>query len=248
MLRRRPRWVCIQSWRKGLTKRSFLKKMGSVLAVYVLDIPAKKITKRITCAKCDIWHPTVVHINWKGKVFRFFGPSKYCSVLCAAMLSQDWRLLGWMVKTSVNCQRLSLKTVCLSIKGIERSVCWTEYLLWNWRNFGSSNSRWISLNVTLMSNLECQKRNKNSWTWSHVQQRLVNGHYDINLPLENQEISMPNNRESIKQLVLSLKKRLQKDSGFHADYTTFMNELVAKDYTEKVPEEVLNQRDGRVPN
>ncbi|KAK0152712.1 hypothetical protein N1851_005755 [Merluccius polli] len=57
---------------------------------------------------------------------------------------------------------------------------------------------------------------------------------------------MPNNRKIIEQRALHLKKRLQRDFSFHAEYTAFVNNLVAKGYAERVPEEDLELSDGRV--
>lgn len=76
--------------------------------------------------------------------------------------------------------------------------------------------------------------------------KQVNGHYQINLPLRERDVSMPNNRKIIEQYALHLKKRLQKDSSFHADYTAFLNDLIAKGYAERVPEENLECSDDRV--
>eukprot|EP00064_Thunnus_orientalis_P017678 superscaffoldBa00003823_g17764 len=57
---------------------------------------------------------------------------------------------------------------------------------------------------------------------------------------------MPNNKKIIEQRALHLNKRLQKDSSFHADYMAFMNDLVAKGYAERVPEEDVEHSDGKV--
>lgn len=43
-----------------------------------------------------------------------------------------------------------------------------------------------------------------------------------------------------------LKRRLQKDSSFHVNYAAFMNDLIAKDYAERVPEEELKKFDFKV--
>lgn len=74
----------------------------------------------------------------------------------------------------------------------------------------------------------------------------VNGHYQINLPLRNKDLNMPNNRKIVEQRASCLKRRLQKDSSFHADYTAFMNDLVTKGYAERVPEEELERCDGQI--
>lgn len=57
---------------------------------------------------------------------------------------------------------------------------------------------------------------------------------------------MPNNKKIIEQCALHLKKRLQRDSSFHVDYTASMNDLVAKGYAERVPKEDMERSDGKV--
>ena len=42
--------------------------------------------------------------------------------------------------------------------------------------------------------------------------KQVNGHYQINLPLRNKELSMPYNKKIVEQCASYLKRRLQKDS------------------------------------
>lgn len=74
----------------------------------------------------------------------------------------------------------------------------------------------------------------------------VNGHYQIALPLRNFNVSMPNNKNIVKQRLYHLKRKLQKDPVFYAEYNTFLNDLLLKDYAEKVPEEELDRGDGKV--
>lgn len=76
--------------------------------------------------------------------------------------------------------------------------------------------------------------------------KQVDGHFQINLPLRKGDVSMPNNKKIVEQRALYLKKRLQKDSSFHADYTAFLNALLAKGYAKRVPEEDLECSDGKV--
>lgn len=76
--------------------------------------------------------------------------------------------------------------------------------------------------------------------------KQVDGHFQINLPLRKGDVSMPNKKEIVEQRALYLKKRLQKDSSFHADYTAFLNDLLAKGYAERMPEEDLEHSDGKV--
>lgn len=54
--------------------------------------------------------------------------------------------------------------------------------------------------------------------------KLVDGHYNIDLPLRKKDVKMPNNRNVAVQRALSLKKRFMKDSLFHTHYTGFMSD------------------------
>ncbi len=74
---------------------------------------------------------------------------------------------------------------------------------------------------------------------------LVDGHYEIGLPLREKD-HMPDNRKIVEQRALHLKKRLQKDSAFLADYKTFMQDMVSKGYAEQVPAEELTCSDGKI--
>ncbi|XP_022595647.1 WD repeat-containing protein 17-like, partial [Seriola dumerili] len=76
--------------------------------------------------------------------------------------------------------------------------------------------------------------------------KQVEEHYQIALPLRNRDVSMPNNRRVVEQRLCYLKRRFQKDSIFHTEYNTFINDLLAKGYAEKVPEEELDRGDGKV--
>lgn len=75
--------------------------------------------------------------------------------------------------------------------------------------------------------------------------KQVNGHYQINLPLRNKDLNVPNNRKIVEQCASYLKRGSQKDSLFHTDYIAFMNNLVTKGYAKWVPEEELERCDGK---
>lgn len=57
---------------------------------------------------------------------------------------------------------------------------------------------------------------------------------------------MPNHKKVAEQRLCSLKRRFQKDLVFHAQYNTFMNDLLVKGYAEEGPEEELPRGDGKV--
>lgn len=76
--------------------------------------------------------------------------------------------------------------------------------------------------------------------------KLLDGHYCMRLPLKDDKIKMPNNRDVAEQRLKSLQKRLKKNLEFHEDYTRFMNNIIDKGYAEKVPVENLHRGDGKV--
>lgn len=74
---------------------------------------------------------------------------------------------------------------------------------------------------------------------------LTDGHYCIPLPLKEKEICMPDNRSVAEQRTLNLLKRFRKDPAFNSEYTSFVSDMLAQGYAEKVPECVLERSDGR---
>ncbi|XP_035986832.1 uncharacterized protein LOC118560169 [Fundulus heteroclitus] len=76
--------------------------------------------------------------------------------------------------------------------------------------------------------------------------KLIDGHYNIGLPVKQRHFKMQNNRTVAIQRALSLKRRLNKDPSFCTNYTTFMYEMLANGYAERVPTEQLARCDGRV--
>ncbi|XP_056598991.1 uncharacterized protein LOC130417451 [Triplophysa dalaica] len=77
--------------------------------------------------------------------------------------------------------------------------------------------------------------------------KLTDGHYSIGLPHKNKEVVLPNNKVMGEQQALNLRKRFMKVCAFKEDYTAFMEDVIAKDYAEKVPEEDLERLDRPTP-
>ncbi|KAL7825761.1 hypothetical protein SRHO_G00334990 [Serrasalmus rhombeus] len=75
---------------------------------------------------------------------------------------------------------------------------------------------------------------------------LVGGHYCINLPLRNRAIKMPNNRRVAEQRALNLKRQFVKNSQFQADYTSFLNYVIAQGYALEIPSGELSRDDGKI--
>lgn len=69
--------------------------------------------------------------------------------------------------------------------------------------------------------------------------QFLDGHY-MRLPLKDDKVKMPNNRDVAEQRLRSLQKRLRKYPDFYEDYTGFMNNIIEKGY------ESLHRGDGKV--
>jgi hypothetical protein len=64
---------------------------------------------------------------------------------------------------------------------------------------------------------------------------LPSGKYQLPLPIRNPEQPFPDNRDLVLRTTMTLKSRLVNDGKFLQDYTEFMNDMVAKGYSEPVP-------------
>ena len=62
------------------------------------------------------------------------------------------------------------------------------------------------------------------------------------LPLRNNNMSVPNNRNMLEKRLMHLKNRFQKDCKFYEDYNKFMEEIRSKGYARKAK---TNSPDGR---
>ncbi len=76
--------------------------------------------------------------------------------------------------------------------------------------------------------------------------QLKDGHYQIKLPFKPSCVHMPNNLSVAQQRIKGLKKKLQKDSEFHREYSNFLSDVINKGYAEKVPECQLERSDGKI--
>jgi len=74
---------------------------------------------------------------------------------------------------------------------------------------------------------------------------LEDSHYEMPLPLKNQNIELPNNYSQAQSRLESLKKRLQSDCKYRNDYCNFMTEIIDKGYARKVDKSDKNSK-GRV--
>lgn len=76
--------------------------------------------------------------------------------------------------------------------------------------------------------------------------RLTKGHYETPLPFRNPEMILPNNRNQVLKRALWQKKKMQRDTKYHRDYSNFMNEIIWKGYARKIPENEVRPASGQV--
>ena len=76
--------------------------------------------------------------------------------------------------------------------------------------------------------------------------KLVDNHYQIDLPFREPIVRFPNNLEQAENRLHSLKSRMGKNSQFREDYKSFMFKILDKGYAEKVPENRKARDDGKV--
>ena len=69
--------------------------------------------------------------------------------------------------------------------------------------------------------------------------KLSNGHLEIDLPLKD-DAKFPYNRSQIYGQFIGLKKRFDKDTNLFEDYKEFMENMLANNFAEKVPDDELD--------
>ena len=87
----------------------------------------------------------------------------------------------------------------------------------------------------------------------------VDGHYELPLPLKDEDIRLPNNRAVAMKRLESLRRKFEKDDRFFKEHKNFMEKLMVKRYARKcdgkgpddktwfVPHQgVLNHNKGKV--
>ena len=69
-------------------------------------------------------------------------------------------------------------------------------------------------------------------------------HYETALPVREPEKTFPNNRDLAERRLSHLKSKFQKQDGFKKDYVSFIEDIIAKGYAEKVPSESAQSDSG----
>lgn len=72
------------------------------------------------------------------------------------------------------------------------------------------------------------------------------GHYELPLPFREEGPVLPNNKALALHRLNKLQTRLENNKKYHEDYVTFMDELIEKNYAERVPENELANQDSSV--
>ena len=70
-------------------------------------------------------------------------------------------------------------------------------------------------------------------------------HYEMPLPFREKNVQLPNNRPQAEQRLHDLKKRLQADAKYRADYVRFMTEIIERGYAPKVMVEELPHQEEK---
>ena len=72
------------------------------------------------------------------------------------------------------------------------------------------------------------------------------GHYEMPLPLKNNDVELPNNKYLALSRLMKLKQRLQNDTQYRRDYVEFMQENIKNGFRERVPNEEVRDKNKRV--
>ena len=76
--------------------------------------------------------------------------------------------------------------------------------------------------------------------------QLADGHYEMPLPLRNENLELPNNKELVLSRLMKLKRRLNSDDQFRKDYSNFMQDIMTGGYAERVPFDEISKTNKRV--
>ena len=76
--------------------------------------------------------------------------------------------------------------------------------------------------------------------------QLEDGHYELPLPLKDDNVKLANNKMLAQQRLNKLKVKLEKDNQHRSDYKMFIDDMITKGYAEVVPTRDLVRNDGKV--
>lgn len=147
-------------------------------------------------------------------------------------------LLGWVINGSVQgCN--DGETGCPSVHANRTVVDRIEELLTSQYNY-DFNER---------SATEQEEMSREEKRFLDIMERsaqLEIGHYKLQLPFRREDVTMPNNVSVALQRILGLKKKLQRNTSFHEEYTNFITDAINNGYAEQVPQHQLLAIKGKV--
>ena len=76
--------------------------------------------------------------------------------------------------------------------------------------------------------------------------KIVDGHYQVPLPFRHNDVIMPNNKEQAIKRANWQKKKMLRDSKYRSDYVAFINDVIAKGYAQRVPNQSPTPMPGKV--
>ena len=75
---------------------------------------------------------------------------------------------------------------------------------------------------------------------------FCDGYYEVNLPLWNPTVSVPNNQALSVQWLRGIKKIFSSDPSYKMKYVNFIDDLFVKGHASQVPDEDLARNNGQV--
>ena len=76
--------------------------------------------------------------------------------------------------------------------------------------------------------------------------KAIDGHYQVPLPFRCDDVTVPNNKEQANKRAKWQKKKMLRDSQYRSDYVAFVNDIITKEYAQRVPIELLTSTPGKV--
>ena len=97
--------------------------------------------------------------------------------------------------------------------------------------------------VTALSN-----DNKRFLEITAERKQLSNKHYEIPMPCRENVIKLDRNVPLAQQRLLVLKRKIERDTLYKAEYTAFMNDMISQGFCERVPVEEISNPSWYIPH
>ena len=78
--------------------------------------------------------------------------------------------------------------------------------------------------------------------------QLSNKHYEIPMPCRENVIELDRNVPLAQQRLLFLKRKIERDTLYKAEYTAFMNDMISQGFCERVPVEEISNPSWYIPH